>query len=141
MSVDPIAHEATFMPTSWHYGSFYNNSRLYLGNQIHESTFSNKQQSLDKDLATEDYYRALNEYRRIHTIKEEKKVLDRDKEYSVVLNESPDKENFLSKNKENLIVLPRETVYMIDKVVRQRTSRARLLVKDELLEELHNEEE
>jgi hypothetical protein len=96
---------------------------------------------LEKDLATEDYYRALNEYKRIHTMKEEKKIIDHDKAYSVILNDSPDKVNFPAKDKENLIVLPRETVYMIDKVVRQRTSRARLLVKDELLENPHNEEE
>lgn len=68
----------------------------------------------------------MNEYKQIYKPKKEVKLLDNDKAFSVILNDSPDKLTFNPKEDDDLIILPRETVYMIDKVVRQRTSRAKI---------------
>lgn len=53
-----------------------------------------------------------------------------DQAISVILHDSPEKLTFHNKPDDDLIVLPRETVYMIDRVVRQRTSRANLGTHD-----------
>jgi len=138
MSLDPLLHD-TSMPTSWNYGSFYGNSRLYLGHQVSEVK-SHRLKTAEKDWASEDYYRALNQYKNIHKPQEEKKVIDNEKAFSVILNDSPDKMTYCAKEKDDLIVLPRETVYMIDRVVRQRTSRARLIVKGDLPEDTKDDQ-
>lgn len=131
MNNDPLNND-TSLPTSWNYGSFYGNSRLYLNRlNISGASASKRQLVTEKELVNEDYYRALNEYKRIHKPKEEKKIINNDKALSVVLNDSPERLVFSAKDQEDVIVLPRETVYMIDRVVRQRTSRARLAIQSD----------
>lgn len=127
---------STSIPSSWQYGSFYGNSRLYINRPSIGGSFSEeKPQPVRKELVNEDYYRALNEYKQIHKPKEEKKYIDEDKAVSVILHESPQKLTFSVKDNADCIVLPRETVYMIDRVVRQRTSRANLPNYDEFNED------
>lgn len=126
MNVDCLRNDIS-MPSSWNYGSFYANSRLYLHQNNASWNLPRKRQSeTEKEFNNDEYFRALNEYKQIYKPKKEIKLLDNDKAFSVILNDSPDKLTLNPRDDEDLIILPRETVYMIDKVVRQRTSRAKI---------------
>lgn len=85
--------------------------------------------SKESKFIPEDYFRVLNEYKEIYKAKEETKFSSKERDFSVILNDSPEKFKILPRDDKNLIILPRETIYMIDKVVRQRTSRGNLANK------------
>ena len=112
MNVDWLRNDIS-LPTSWNYGSFYANSRLYINQSNVSWNLPRKRQSdADIELHNDDYFRALNEYKQIYKPRKEIKLLDNDKAFSVILNDSPDKLTFNTKDEEDLIILPRETVYI-----------------------------
>lgn len=103
---------STSLPTSWQYGSFYGNSRLYNSKPGQSCDFEgHPHDEVPKDLVNEDYFRVLNDYNKSKE-KDPKETLENELTFPHP-EEAP-------------IELPRETVYMIDRVVRQRTSRAKL---------------
>lgn len=105
---------ATSLPTSWQYGSFYNNSRIYDSKASFNGDFGNHRiPQGDTDIISEDYFRVLNEYKKINKSIDEVKFSHND----LMTLQTPEKAY--------PIILPRETIYMIDRVVRQRTSRVK----------------
>ncbi len=55
---------STSLPTSWQYGSFYANNRMYTSKPNNSCDFSeNRMSSEDPRLTNEDYFRVLNEYK------------------------------------------------------------------------------
>lgn len=85
----------------------------------------------DDSIFNDDYLRAMKQYKEIYEAKSDVKIVNNDQAVSVILNDSPDKNAFVPVSAiKNNVILPRETVYMIDKVVRQRASRARLFRDD-----------
>ena len=105
----------TTLPTSWQYGSFYGNSRIYDSRASFQGDFGDhKIPQGDSEVINDDYFRVLNEYKKINKSSEETKFAHKE-----LMTISPPEIA-------NPIVLPRETIYMIDRVVRQRTSRVRI---------------
>ena len=57
---------STSLPTSWQYGSFYGNSRLYSSKPGDSWDLGEPKHNTDeKELVNEDYFRVLNEYNKI----------------------------------------------------------------------------
>ncbi|CAI2372455.1 unnamed protein product [Moneuplotes crassus] len=105
---------STSLPTSWQYGSFYADNRMYSSKPNQSCDFSDhKMPAEDPKLTSEDYFRVLNEYKKIDSKNHES--LNIENESTINYTE-----------RENTVEVPRETMYMIDRMVRQRTSRAKL---------------
>ena len=128
MNVDLLTNNEV-TPTSWNYGSFYGNNRIHLHNPSTQQHVPNPVHASSEDsIFNDEYFRAMNQFKQIYEIKPKSDIRivgDNDKAVSVILNDSPEKLTYAPKQIiEDQVVVPRETVYMIDKVVRQRTSRA-----------------